>query len=105
MSDRSPDLSALPAAHRDLPATSLQRARYATMALFFIAGMMYASWGVHVPTVRDHFHLNPALLSIALLAVAGGSITAIAADASWIAPVGPRARVSPAALRWRSAPR
>ena len=90
MSDRSPDLSARPAAHRDLPATSLQRARYATMALFFIAGMMYASWGVHVPTVRDRFHLNPALLSIALLAVAGGSITAMATNASWIARVGTR---------------
>jgi fucose permease len=60
------------------------------MALFFIAGMMYASWGVHVPTVRDRFHLNPALLSVALLAVAGGSITAMATNASWIARVGTR---------------
>ena len=50
------------------------------MALFFIAGMMYASWGVHLPTVRDRFHLNPALLSVALLAVAGGSITAMATN-------------------------
>jgi fucose permease len=90
VSDRSPDFSALPAAHRDLPPTSLRRARFATMALFFIAGMMYASWGVHVPTVRDRFHLNPALLSVALLAVAGGSITAMATNASWIARVGTR---------------
>lgn len=33
------------------------------MALFFIAGMAYASWGVHVPTVRDKFHLDPAARS------------------------------------------
>jgi fucose permease len=90
VSDRPSDYSALPAAHRDLPAASLKRARLATMALFFIAGMMYASWGVHVPTVRDRFHLNPALLSFALLAVAGGSITAMATNASWIARVGTR---------------
>jgi len=60
------------------------------MAVFFIAGMMYASWGVHVPTVRDRFHLNAAMLSFALLAVAGGSIGAMAANASWIARVGTR---------------
>ncbi|MGH8777472.1 MFS transporter [Paraburkholderia sp.] len=90
MSDRSSDLAALPAAHRNLPVAARNRARTATMALFFIAGMVYASWGVHVPTVRDRFHLNPALLSVALLAVAVGSITAMATNASWIARVGSR---------------
>jgi len=60
------------------------------MAVFFIAGMVYGSWGVHVPTVRDRFQLSPALLSLALLAVAGGSIGAMAANASWIARVGTR---------------
>ncbi|WP_258178944.1 MFS transporter [Burkholderia multivorans] len=67
-----------------------QRARTATMALFFVAGMMYASWGVHVPTVRDKFALSPALLSIALFAVAGGSIAAMLTIARWIARVGSR---------------
>ncbi|MFX1735642.1 MFS transporter [Paraburkholderia sp. A1RI_3L] len=90
MSDQSPDFAALPAAHRNLPAAARNRARIATMALFFIAGMMYASWGVHVPTVRDRFHLDPAHLSYALFAVAGGSIAAMATNASWIARVGTR---------------
>ena len=57
-----------------MPHATRERARYATMAVFFIAGMMYASWGVHVPTVRDKFALSPGMLSFALLAVAGGSI-------------------------------
>jgi fucose permease len=78
------------AAHRALPAATRQRARLATMALFFIAGMMYASWGVHVPTVRDRFHLNPALLSCALFAVAAGSIVAMTTIGGWIARVGTR---------------
>src|SRR5258708_34194928 len=56
------------AVHRRLPAAKRERARYATMAVFFIAGMLYASWGVHVPTVRDQFHLSPGSLSISLLA-------------------------------------
>ncbi|CAB3799677.1 Inner membrane protein YbjJ [Paraburkholderia caffeinitolerans] len=93
MSDHFPDSSlATPphAVHRALPAATRQRARVATMALFFIAGMMYASWGVHVPTVRDKFHLNAALLSYALFAVAGGSIAAMTTIAGWIARVGTR---------------
>ncbi|MFM0740106.1 MFS transporter [Paraburkholderia xenovorans] len=90
MSDRPSEFDLLPAAHRDLSDTARQRARFATMAVFFIAGMMYASWGVHVPTVRDRFHLNAAMLSFALFAVAVGSIGAMAANASWIARVGTR---------------
>ncbi|MEX3556673.1 MAG: MFS transporter [Burkholderia gladioli] len=90
MSDYSSQLPPLPAAHRDLSSGERQRARLATMALFFIAGMMYASWGVHVPTVRDRFALSPALLSLALLAVAIGSIVAMTTNAKWIARVGTR---------------
>ena len=86
----APEFAVLPTAHRDLPTTARQRARVATMAVFFIAGMMYASWGVHVPTVRDRFHLNAAMLSFALLAVAGGSIGAMVTNGSWIARVGTR---------------
>ncbi|KLU22977.1 amino acid ABC transporter permease, partial [Caballeronia mineralivorans PML1(12)] len=78
------------AVHRRLPVAKRERARYATMAVFFIAGMLYASWGVHVPTVRDKFHLSPGSLSIALLAVAAGSIIAMLTNGPWIARVGTR---------------
>ncbi|AOJ46722.1 MFS transporter [Burkholderia thailandensis] len=90
MSDQSPDLASPASVHRRLPASTRQRARAATMALFFVAGMMYASWGVHVPAVRDKFALSPALLSFALLAVAIGSIVAMATNARWIARAGSR---------------
>jgi len=78
------------AAHRALPIATRNRARIATMALFFVAGMMYASWGVHVPTVRDRFHLSAALLSYALFSVAAGSIAAMTVNGRWIARVGTR---------------
>ncbi|MEX3605301.1 MAG: MFS transporter [Burkholderia sp.] len=92
MFEHSSPLSPPPAAHRYcyLSSGKRQRARRATIALFFIAGMMYASWGVHVPTVRDDFALSPALLSLALLAVAIGSIVAMTTNAKWIARVGTR---------------
>jgi fucose permease len=77
-------------AHRRLPVAKRSQARYATMAVFFIAGMLYASWGVHVPTVRDKFHLSPGSLSIALLAVAVGSIIAMVTNGPWIGRVGTR---------------
>lgn len=60
------------------------------MALFFIAGMAFATWGVHVPTVRDKFNLNPAALSVALFVLTGGSIAATVSNAKWIARVGTR---------------
>jgi fucose permease len=85
----SPDLAA-PPAHRDLSLPTRQRARIATMALFFVAGMMYASWGVHVPTVRDKFALSPGTLSVALFSVAIGSIVAMMTIARWIARAGSR---------------
>ncbi|WP_034192368.1 MFS transporter, partial [Burkholderia cenocepacia] len=88
--ESSSPFAAPPHAHRVLPLPARQRARTASMALFFVAGMMYASWGVHVPTVRDKFALSPGLLSIALFAVAGGSIVAMLSIARWIARVGSR---------------
>ncbi|WP_346274800.1 MFS transporter [Burkholderia dolosa] len=90
VSESSSPFAAPPDAHRVLSLPVRQRARTATMALFFVAGMMYASWGVHVPTVRDKFELSPGLLSVALFAVAGGSIAAMLTIARWIARVGSR---------------
>ena len=82
--------SPIPAAHSKLAPAARERARYATMALFFIAGMAYATWGVHVPTVRDEFHLDPAALSVALFVLTGGSIAATVGTAKWIVRAGTR---------------
>ncbi|MEJ0003165.1 MAG: MFS transporter [Pararobbsia sp.] len=60
------------------------------MGLFFTAGWVFASWGVHVPTVKEKFGLDDAQLSIALFAVAGGSIAAMPVIGKWAARVGTR---------------
>jgi fucose permease len=83
----------MPTAAVDAPAlrrSGLWRARIATMGVFFVAGMIYASWGVNVPTVRDKFGLNAGQLSVALFAVAGGSIAAMTRIGPWLARVGTR---------------
>ncbi len=66
------------------------RTRLATMGLFFIFGCISASWGIHVPTVKEKFNLNAAQLSIVFFAVAIGSITALTYLGGWIARVGNR---------------
>lgn len=60
------------------------------MVLFFIAGMLYASWGVHVPTVRDKFQLDAAWLSFALFVLTAGSIATMPITGKWIARAGTR---------------
>ena len=58
------------------------------MGLFFTAGWVFASWGVHVPTVKEKFGLDEAQLSVALFAVAVGSILAMPKVGKWAARVG-----------------
>ena len=60
------------------------------MGLFFTSGWVFASWGVHVPTVKEKFGLDEAQLSVALFAVAVGSILAMPKVGKWAARVGTR---------------
>src|SRR5260363_281871 len=56
---------------------TLLRARLGTMALFFISGALYASWGLHVPTIKEKFALSDIMLAVALFMVAAGPISII----------------------------
>ncbi|WP_322093891.1 MFS transporter [Paraburkholderia bannensis] len=67
---------------------ALNRARWASMAVFFMAGMLYATWGVHIPEVRDKFRLDAGALSVALLAVAIGSVLPMFVCGAWVSRVG-----------------
>ncbi|MGC7404094.1 MFS transporter [Pandoraea pneumonica] len=70
------------------PRTGFWPARAATMALLFCSGFLYATWGVHVPTVKAMFDLNDASLSVAMFAVAGGAIVTMSRMARWIGRAG-----------------
>ncbi|TWI65406.1 fucose permease [Pseudoduganella lurida] len=58
------------------------------MSVLFCNGVIYASWGTHVPTIKDKFGLSDAALSLSMLAVALGGILIMAWAGRWIAKVG-----------------
>ncbi|MBP0622973.1 MFS transporter [Cupriavidus consociatus] len=58
------------------------------MALFFVNGATFATWGVHIPTIKARFELSDAMLSLAMLAVAGGALLAMGPVGRWVARVG-----------------
>lgn len=63
-------------------------ARAATMALFFVNGATFATWGIHIPTVKTRFGLSEASLSLAMFMVAAGAILSIKFVGRWVARVG-----------------
>lgn len=72
------------------PRSGFWPARAATMALLFCSGFLYATWGVHVPTVKAMFDLNDASLSVAMFAIAGGAIVTMSRMARWVGRAGSR---------------
>ena len=44
---------------------------------FFVAGALFATWGVHVPSVKVHYGLGEASLAIAMMAMGIGSVVAL----------------------------
>lgn len=69
-------------------APRVEHAARATMALFFVNGATFATWGVHIPTIKVRFGLSDAVLSLAMLAVAGGAIAAMGPVGRWVTRVG-----------------
>ena len=58
---------ALPA---NAPTGSLVRARWSTRVQFAALGILSGAWGAHMPSIKQHFDLTEASLSMLLLAVA-----------------------------------
>ena len=42
--------------------------RWAARAQFFCSGFVFATWGVHIPTVKSHYGVDEAELGLAMLA-------------------------------------
>ena len=60
------------------------------MALFFVNGATFATWGIHIPTVKARFGLSEASLSLAMFMVATGAILAMKFAGTWVARIGTR---------------
>ena len=59
------------------PSRTLRAAIHALRAQFFVAGALFATWGVHVPSIKAHYALGEQLLAIAMLAAGAGSVVAL----------------------------
>ncbi|RAN48947.1 amino acid ABC transporter permease [Herbaspirillum rubrisubalbicans] len=66
----------------------IRNATRATMTQFFVNGATFATWGVLIPSVKERFDLSDAVLSLAMLAVAGGALLTMGQSGKWIARVG-----------------
>jgi fucose permease len=56
---------------------SPRASRVATSLLFFCNGFVFASWGVHIPSIKDKFQLSEGALSLTMLAMAFGAVLAM----------------------------
>ncbi|MET3497480.1 MFS transporter [Variovorax boronicumulans] len=65
-------------------------ARWASRTQFFSSGFIFATWGVHVPTVKAHYGLDEAQLGLALLAAGAGAMFGLTSAGRWIGRHGPR---------------
>lgn len=72
------------------PSASLRAARWGTRANFFCAGFLFATWGVHVPTVRAHYEIGEWALSMAMLAAGIGALLGLSQAGRLIGRYGPK---------------
>lgn len=68
----------------------LARAALAVRVQFFVAGALFATWGVHVPTVKAHYRLGESALALAMLAAGLGAVAALTQAGRLIARWGSR---------------
>jgi MFS family permease len=73
-----------------LPDLALMRATIAVRAQFFIAGALFATWGVHVPTVKQHYGLGEQALAMAMLASGVGAVLTLTQAGRIVGQQGPR---------------
>ncbi len=69
---------------------TLQHARLAVAALFFINGTGFATWIPHIPFAQRKFDLDEGTLGLTLLAIAAGAITTMPLTGGLIARWGSR---------------
>ena len=62
--------------------------RWASRAQFFCSGFVFATWGVHIPTVKAHYGVNEAELGLVLLAAGFGALLGLTQASRWIGRYG-----------------
>ena len=58
--------------------------RVATSVMFFVNGLVFATWVLHIPNVRDALRLSDAQVGTAILGIAVGSMFSMPLSGRWI---------------------
>jgi len=66
------------------------RATWAVRLQFFVAGALFATWGVHVPTIKLHYAMGEQALAIAMLAAGVGAVATLTQAGRLVGRHGPR---------------
>ncbi|MEO8133897.1 MAG: MFS transporter [Betaproteobacteria bacterium] len=74
------------------------RARSATRLQFMALGTLAGTWGAHIPSVKAHYALSEATLSIVLLAAAIGTVSSLFIAGRIVGALGARRAAALAAL-------
>jgi predicted MFS family arabinose efflux permease len=69
---------------------ALANAAWALRVQFFVFGGLFATWGVHVPTIKAHYVLGERALALAMLAAGVGALIALSQAGRVIGRHGPR---------------
>ncbi len=64
--------------------------RWASRTQFFSSGFVFATWGVHIPTVKAHYAVDEAELGFAMLAAGAGALLGLTQASRWIGRCGAR---------------
>ena len=64
--------------------------RWATRTLFFVAGFLFATWGVHVPTIKAVYGVDEAALGVAMLSAGIGALLGLSQAGRLIGRFGAR---------------
>ena len=83
-------------------ASILSRARWVTRLQFMGLGVLAGTWGAHIPSVRTHYALSEATLSMVLLAAAIGAVGSLFVAGRIVGSLGARSATALAALGWRA---
>jgi fucose permease len=93
----APSLSAARASEQPLQVVA-GRARLAVATIFFVNGVVLASWVPHIPAVKARFGLSDTGLGFLLLAMAAGALTALPVSGWLVGRFGSRTMTTACAL-------
>jgi predicted MFS family arabinose efflux permease len=69
----------------------LAQAAWGVRAQFFVSGALFATWGVHVPSIKWHYVLGEQALALAMLTAGIGAVLSLTQAGRLVARFGPRA--------------